>query len=243
MAQPNFGTSGLDSFTDGRSLETLELNEGIDVRLFRRMSRPSHSAQVAECNAWGITAPVVISGGPTLWPQSVTLTQTEEGMQHEVASGDQPEEANATTPPTNNASDFKCHVIMRVRGVLSVTAKVETISGSMEDIAWPADFTPALLLASATFPVGLATLSGTGEPLLTSVEKRSVNNDWDEVSYQYTFITPNPDTTTYSNILDVTEFSFPTIADHWEMRSKTLALSVNGFATSSGSVQYFPKHV
>lgn len=242
MAQPQFGAAGVDSITRARRLDILELTEGIDIRQFRRMARPANSSNISEIEVWGITAPLVFNTSNNMWAESVTLSLTEEGIQHEAYNA-QPGEADTDSPPTADAVVYDANYIMRVRASLSVTARIDDIASALEDIVWPTEFTPALAVNAATFPVGISTLSGAGEAILRSVSETDTRVDWRRVNYEMTWIVPNPDTTNYANMLTyAAHTAIPDLsADHFKQVTKTVELNSEGFGTESVNVDWFPK--
>ena len=225
MAQPEFGVAGIDTLTDASRRDVLELVDGINLQQFIRMARPSKAEQQTRVAAWGIT-PLL----NTYWPESVTLTVTEEAVQHE-------EYNNIVPVATGEGSvGFDASLVFRARASLSVSGKCTTVDDP--DVqGWPSDIVSAI----GNYTVG-QTLHppspGTNPVILTSAEYVKIRTNWHTFSYEKQWIIQG--SASGENILDFTDFSLARGDSHYHVITRTYSLAAEGFATQNISVEYYP---
>jgi len=226
-SQPLFGIAGVDSLSFASRRDVLELIEGINLRQFIRMARPSKSEQQTKVTAWGITAPL----SNKYWADSVGLSVTEEAVQHE--------EYNSVIPvPTGNGSvAFDASLVFRARASLSVSGKcVAIVDPGLE--VWPEEWESAI----GAFVVGLTLhppAPATNPVILSSAEYTKLRTEWHTYSYEKQWIIQGESSGV--NILDFTDFSLAAIADHFHVLTRNYNLSAEGFSTQGLSVEYYPE--
>lgn len=175
MAIPGFGLAGADSRETGGQVELLELVDGTNVQQFRRRAKQNNSMQTPTITAWGLKT------FGSIFPESITLTVTEEAIPHEAWTGQIP---NLST----DCVELDACLIFRARATLSITGKAP-VGATIAATGWESAI-GGVTLASAFTAAGIDPT----KLILTNNSSTELRVDWHQFNREWQCIVPGSPT-------------------------------------------------
>lgn len=227
MGAPDFGASGVNSRTRAHSVDRVEHVDGLDKNLYIRSEQGTITERNDICGSWGIEAEATNQFGRSL--RSVTLTETEEVVTHEIWSGATP----AQTGITDKLVGVDCIVKTRLEQRISIqgigslpTGYRNTNLGSLKDI-------------SVQTAIG-ATIVACDDMFFESLSDDANMTDFTGFNLEFTKFTPTTDPTGQANLISL---SLPAdVQATFYKISRTTTLSAEGFATTEVSIEEIYKY-
>lgn len=222
MGAPAFGASGVTSRSRQHSVDRVEHVDGLDRHLYIRSETGTISESDDICGSWGIEGEATNQFSRSL--RSVTLTETEEVVTHEIWTGNNP----AQTGITDKLVGVDCIVKVRLEQRVSITGLGDLPTGykvsdcgSLKDI-------------DVDTAIGATNIAVTGM-FLESVNDEASTTDFQSWSIELTKYTPQTDPTGQADLLSVTLPS--DVQSTYYRVTRTTTLSAEGFATIEVSVE------
>lgn len=222
MGAPAFGASGVTSRSRQHSVDRVEHVDGLNRHLYVRSEAGTISESDDICGSWGIHGEDVNQFSRSL--RSVTLTETEEVVTHEIWTGNSP----AQTGISDKLVGVDCIVKVRLEQRVSITGIGDLPAGyrvsncgSLKDI-------------DVDTAIGTTEIAETGM-FLENVNEESSTTDFTSWSIELSKFTPQTDSTGQADLISLTLPS--DVQSTYYRITRTTTLSAEGFATIEVSVE------
>lgn len=222
MAAPAFGASGVTTRSRQHAVDRVEHNDGLNKYLYIRSESGTIEENNDICGSWGIESETTNQFSRSL--RSVTLTETEEVIPHEIWTGNTPAQTGLTDKLVGVDCIIKVRLEQRVSvqgvGLLPASYNVTNL-GSLKDI----DIDTAIGVTSITV----------AQMFFESVNDESTTTDWTSFTMEFVKYTAQTDPTGQNDLISV---SIPADVNSTYYRiTRTTTLSSEGFATTALSVE------
>ena len=223
MGAPAFGASGVTSRSRNHSVDRVEHVDGLNKNLYIRSETGTISETDDICGSWGIEAEGTNQFSRSL--RSVTLTESEEVVRHEIWSGATPAQTGLTDKLVGVDCIIKVRLEQRVSvqglGALPTGYEVED-EGSLKNID----------IDTAIGPTNIAVTN----MFLESVNDERSTTEFGTWTLEFVKYTPQTDGTGQADL--ISGFSMPTDVDSTYYRiTRTTTLTSEGFATTQLSIE------
>lgn len=222
MAAPEFGASGVTSRSRSHSVDRVEHVDGLDKHLYIRSEQGQITERDDICGAWGIESETTNQFGRSL--RSITLTETEEVVTHEIWS----EATPAQTGITDKLVGFDCIVKTRLEQRVSIagigalpTGYRNTNLGSLKDI-------------SIQTAIGSETIE-VDDMFFDSLNDEATTTEFTGFTLEFTKYTPQTDLTGQADLLSITLPS--DVQASFYKITRTTSFSAEGFATQEIAIE------
>lgn len=222
MGAPAFGASGVTSRSRQHAVDRVEHIDGLDRHLYIR----SESGTIAEsddiCGSWGLESETTNQFGRSL--RTVTLTETEEVVTHEIWTNNTPAQTGLTDKLVGVDCIVKVRLEQRVSvqgiGDLPVGYRVTNL-GSLKDIDIDTAIGPSNIAVTQMF--------------FENVSDEASTTDFTTFTLEFVKYTPQTDPTGQNDLISL---SLPTDVNSTYYRiTRTTTFSAEGFATTEVSVE------